>query len=102
MRELVTECTQEGTNKGRTLQDKHCAGTSGGEFLLLRLTTIIKGKVGKGVRAQTHNVHGNKRFIIYMKQIHTRHQNGKLNWGAKGTNWGPTTLVGYPQHHVHM
>ena len=25
---------------------------------VLRLTTIIKGKVGKGVRAQTHNVRG--------------------------------------------
>ena len=57
MRELVTECTQEETNKGRTLHDKHCAGTSGGEFLLLRLTTIIR-EVGKGVRAQTHNVQG--------------------------------------------
>ena len=32
MRGLVTEWTQEETNKGKTLQDKHCAGTSGGEF----------------------------------------------------------------------
>ena len=73
MRELVTECTQEETNKGRTLHDKHCAGTSGGEFLLLRLTTIIR-EVGKGVRAQTHNVREHKVYLI-QKTIHDNHNN---------------------------
>ena len=101
MRELVTECTQEETNKGRTLQDKHCAGTSGGEFLLLRLTTTIIREGGERSEGPDAQCNGNTRFILYTKQ-NTRHQNGKLNWGAKGTNWGPTTLVGYPQHHVHM
>ena len=62
MRELVTECTQEETNKGRTLHDKHCAGTSGGEFLLLRLTTTIRegGGRSEGPDAQCK---GNTRFI---------------------------------------
>ena len=59
MRELVTECIQEETNKGKTLQDKHCAGTSGGEFLLLRITLLLR-MVRKGVSAQTHNVREHK------------------------------------------
>ena len=68
---------------------------------LLRMTTTIIREGGERSEGPDAQCNGNTRFILYTKQ-NTRHQNGKLNWGAKGTNWGPTTLVGYPQHHVHM
>ena len=95
MSELVTECIQEETNKGQTLQDKHCAGTSGGQFLLLRLHSTKERKVRKGVRAQTHN-EKETRFIIKQrkKQYMKKHNKGNINWRA-------TPLVGHPSGRLH-
>ena len=47
---------------------------------MLRLTTTIKGKVGKGVRAQTHNVRGTQG--LFNTENNTYKTKGKLTGGG--------------------